>query len=275
MLVVGVAGKTGRAVAAALRRRRVPVRGTVRPDRADDTPHGVEPAEVDLDTGDGLEAALAGCRAAYHLAPNVHPDEVGMARRFAAAATATGLPHAVLHSVLHPEDRRMPHHLRKAAAEQVLRERLPASLVVLRPCAYQENLLPQVLAGEVVLPYSPDAPFTAVALDDVAEAAAKVLLDPASRRATYDLAGPQALSTREMVEQAAEVLGRPVAVRVVTPSAWATGPGAGLPPRARDDLVQMFAAYDEDGLVGDPADLATLLGRRPTRWSETVAASGR
>ena len=59
VLVVGVTGKTGRAVAAALVRHRVRVRGTVRPGHTGPLPPGVEAVEVDLDTGTGLEAALA------------------------------------------------------------------------------------------------------------------------------------------------------------------------------------------------------------------------
>ena len=36
----------------------------------------------------------------------------------------------------------------------------------------------------------------------------------------------------------------------------ATGPGADLSDQARNDLAAMFTAYDEGGLVGDPAVLA-------------------
>ena len=43
-------------------------------------------ADVDLVTGRGLDEALDGVRAVYHLAPNVHPDEVGIARRVVASA---------------------------------------------------------------------------------------------------------------------------------------------------------------------------------------------
>jgi hypothetical protein len=74
-----------------------------------------------------------------------------------------------------------------------------------------------------------------------------------------------------MVEIAAEVLGRRVDLREVGIDAWRRGPGAGLPGQARDALAAMFAAYDDDGLVGDPGPLTALLGRRPTSWAETVA----
>ncbi len=270
VLVVGAAGKTGRAVVAALLARGVPVRAGVRPGREDAAPAGTAPVGLDLATGAGLEAALDGVRAAYHLAPNVHPDEVPMALRVVAAASATGLPHLVFHSVLHPEDARMPHHTRKLEAETALREGFPGGLVVLRPSAYHQNLVPQVLAGEVVLPYSADAPFTTVDLEDVALAAAVVLLDASRAGEVHELSGPEVLTTRRMAEVAAEVLGREVRLRETSPEAWRHGAGAGLAEEARDVLAAMFTAYDDGGLVGDPTDLAALLGRRPTTWAETL-----
>lgn len=270
VLVVGAAGKTGRAVTAALLADAVPVRAAVRPGREDAAPPGAVAAPVDLLTGAGLEAALDGVRAAYHLAPNVHPDEVAMARRTAAAARAVGLPHLVFHSVLHPDDDRMPHHLRKGEAETTLREGVPGGLVVLRPSAYHQNLVPQVLAGEVVLPYSPDTPFSTVDLGDVAKAAVVVLLDPSRDGEVHDLCGPQVLSTRRMVAIATVVLGHPVRLRETSVDTWRQGPGAGLPAPARDALAAMFAAYDDDGLVGDPGPLTALLGRRPTPWAESL-----
>lgn len=271
MVVVGAAGKTGRAVADALVTRGVPVRAAVRPGREDAAPPGTVPVAVDLETGAGLEGALDGARAAYHLAPNVHPHEVPMAHRVVQAAAVVGLPHLVFHSVLHPDDERMPHHLRKAEAESVLRDGVPGSLAILRPSAYHQNLLGAALRGEIAVPYSLDAPFTTVDLLDVAEAAAVVLLDPSGAGGVHDLCGPDVLTSRRMAEVAADVLGRPVHARELTLAEWHAGAGAALPPGARDVLAAMFAAYDEDGLVGDPGPLTALLGRRPISWAEAVA----
>ncbi|HET9021649.1 MAG TPA: NmrA family NAD(P)-binding protein [Ornithinibacter sp.] len=272
VLVVGATGKTGRAVCAALVARGVRVRAAVRPGREDAAPPGTEAVPVDLAQGQGLEATLDGTRAAYHLAPNVHPDEVGIARRVGIAASAVGLPRLVFHSVLHPDDQRMPHHLRKAEAERVLHDLLPGRVVVLRPAAYHQNLLAQALAGVITVPYSLDAPFSTVDVDDVGEVAARILLEPGREDdATHDLAGPEVLTTRQMGRVATTVLGRPVEVHRTTVASWREGPGAPLPASARDDLAAMFAAYDDGGLVGDPAELATLLGRVPTTWGEALA----
>ena len=272
VLVVGATGKTGRAVATALLARGVPVRAAVRAGREDSVPPGTTPAVVDLVSGLGLDAALDGAAAAYHLAPNVHPDEVGIAARVADAAAAAGLPRLVFHSVLHPRDTRMPHHLRKAEAESLLREVLGERVTVLRPAAYHQNLLGPARAGVLRVPYSLDAPFTNVDLRDVAEVAADALAGQHAGTA-LDLAGPEVLTTRVLAEQAARALGRPVAAVRQGLDAWLAGPGAGLGEQARHDLAAMFRAYDDGGLVGDVTALTRVLGRAPVAWAHAVAAS--
>lgn len=271
VLVIGATGKTGRAVARALLARGVPVRAAARPGRADAVPAGTTPVAVDLGTGAGLDAALDGIRAVYHLAPNVHPDEVGMATRVAGAAVAAGTPRVVFHSVLHPDDVRMPHHLRKLEAESVLRSALGDRLTVLRPAAYHQNLLDQVHTGVVNLPYSPDAPFSNVDLGDVAQVAAGALLDPAGDGGVHDLAGPEVLTTEQMGQQAAAVLGHPVEIRRISIESWLAGPGANLTGSAQEALVAMFRAYDDGGLVGDPGSLQGALGRPATTWAAAIS----
>ena len=261
ILVVGAAGKTGRAVTNALLRRGVPVRAALRPGssgRPVEDPL-VTRVEVDLETGEGLANALDGVRAVYHLAPNLHPDEVGIARRVAEAGARAGVGRFAFHSVLHPHDASMPHHLRKGAAESVVRA-LHSTVTVLRPAAYHQNLLAQALTGRIVVPYSLDAPFSNVDLDDVAEVAALVLTHEGHEGATYELAGPEVLTVRELAAIAGSVLGRPVEARR-TPD----GEVVGAP-----DLLAMFRAYDREGFVGDTSTLRHLLGREPTTWREVL-----
>jgi NAD(P)H dehydrogenase (quinone) len=256
VLVIGSSGKTGRAVTAAVRRRGVQVRGAGRP-------------QVDLVTGHGLAAALDGVDAVYHLAPNMHPAEVEIAAMVGDLAVAQGVTRIVFHSVLHPHDTAMAHHLRKAEAEQVIRGS-GLRWTILQPSAYHQNLLPGALAGRIVVPYSIDTPFATVDLDDVAEVAAVVLTEPGHDHATYELAGPAVLSVREMTEQASSVLGRPVVAEQLDLDGWITGPGAGVDERTRADLVAMFRAYDRDGLPGNGNVLRMLLGREPTSWAAAV-----
>lgn len=229
---------------------------------------------MDLETGLGLDEAMAGVDAVYHLAPNVHPDEVGIARRVSGSAAAAGVSRFAFHSVLHPHDSRMPHHLRKAEAEGVIRARLPHA-TVLRPAAYHQNLLGPALAGRIRVPYSLDMPFTNVDLDDIAEVAARVLIEDGHNGATYDLAGSERLTVQDLARTASEVLRRLVDAERVALQDWLSGAGSGLDEDRRAVLLAMFEAYDDGGFVGDDAALIALLSRPPTPWTAVVSRGAR
>ena len=88
---------------------------------------------------------------------------------------------------------------------------------------------------------------------------------------TYDLAGSERLSVRDLATIAGEVLGRAVDAVEIPLQEWMTGSGADLPQQARDDLAAMFRSYDREGLVGDSRRVRTLLGREPRGWRDVLA----
>ena len=100
---------------------------------------------VDLATGEGLGVALAGVEAVYVIAPNVNAREVEMVRHIADAAVAVGIPRVVYHSVMHPDDTAMPHHLRKHEAEKLLREAIDDQREPVLVRLYGELVLPDAL----------------------------------------------------------------------------------------------------------------------------------
>jgi uncharacterized protein YbjT (DUF2867 family) len=281
IVVLGASGKTGRAVTRSLRRRGVSVRGVVRRAgrlrgedqgqsadlQAHDVVAALTEAVADLDTGDGLAAAFDGCSAVYLIVPNVHPDEPGVIETALAAAKGAGIDRVVLHSVLHPHDSAMPHHMAKAAAEELVRGS-GLTWSVLQPCAYAQNLtagLEEALdAGRLEVPYRVDAPFTLVDLDDVGEAAAVVLTEEGHDAASYELCGPDMVTVADIAKLASQASGRPLAAVATGPDAWLTGQGAALPAYARDALHAMFLTYDAQGLVGGRRVLPWLLGRPST-----------
>jgi uncharacterized protein YbjT (DUF2867 family) len=272
VLVTGASGKTGRAVTTALVSRGVPVRAAVRSADGARAVHAAgarDVVRVDLASGHGLADAIAGCRGVYHLAPNLHPDEVGMAKRVVEAARAAGVRRLAYHSVLHPDDPSMPHHLRKAEAEAVVRGS-GLAWTVLRPAAYHQNLTRAAHDGLLAVPYRLDAPFSDVDLRDVGEVAALVLTSDGHEGRCYDLCGAETLTVARMATAAAQVLGHEVHAEQVSVADWCEGPGAGLDPDARDDLLAMFAAYDRRGFVGTATALRILLGRRPRTWTDAL-----
>jgi uncharacterized protein YbjT (DUF2867 family) len=217
--VLGGHGKTGRAVGAALARRRVEVRPLGRADW---------PA---------LSEAVAGCEAAYVIAPNLHPDEPAYVAEALAALSEAGVGRVVYHSVASPYAPEMPHHLGKAVSEDLVR-RSGLAWTILQPGAYLQNL---DLTAPVEVPYAVDAVFGFADLADVAEVAALVLTEDGHVGATYELA----TRTATVAELAAE---------------------AGVTARRTDDrpdgwLGAMFAYYDRHGLPVGTRTLAALLGR--------------
>ncbi|QYJ02879.1 NmrA family NAD(P)-binding protein [Nocardioides panacisoli] len=242
--VLGGTGKTGRAVVAALEARGATARPLGREAYAD-------PA-----------AAVAGCGAAYLIAPNLYPDEPELVRDVVAGLRGAGVERVVYHSVAAPYEPSMPHHLGKAEGERIVRAS-GLAWTLLQPCAYVDNLLPQLrpdgdrLPDELTVPYDVTTPFGMVGLADVGEAAATVLTEPGHVGATYELGGPELVSVADVAAAASVHLGRPVTARRVP-----------APADVHPWLAAMFAYYDAHGLPTGPGPLRGLLGREP----EGVAA---
>ncbi|WP_016932442.1 SDR family oxidoreductase [Rhodococcus sp. R1101] len=269
LAVIGAAGKTGTAVVSALETAdATPVRRVVH------TARRAGDRAVDLETGAGLDDALSGCCGAYFIAPNVHPDEPALFERFLRAAAGAGVDHVVYHSVVWPYTPAMPHHLDKARCEDILHAS-GVRWTVLQPCAYTENFA-SVLDGSVDaldVPYDPDAPFSFVALADVAAVAARVLIEGADvhHGATYELGGPDAVSVRQLCALA----GRSVEIEQVSVPTWMERHGRDLSEDARERLAAMFDFYDDHGFVAGSVVTAALLGRAPARVEDLVSSMPR
>ncbi|NMH97842.1 SDR family oxidoreductase [Pseudonocardia acidicola] len=224
--VLGGHGKTGRAVSAALSARKAEPMPLGRSDWAD------------------LPAAVAGCSAAYVIAPNMHHDEPAYVADALEALTAAGAGRVVYHSVASPYAPDMPHHLGKARAEDLVR-RSGLAWTILQPGAYLQNL---DLTKPVRVPYDVHATFGFADLDDVAEAAAVVLLEDGHDGATYELASRTA-TVAELAAEAGVTADR---------AEWT---GEGLDEPARSWLGAMFAYYDRHGLPVGTYTLRALLRR--------------
>lgn len=259
--VVGGRGKTGRAVIAAVEASGGSARPLGRAELRDPV------------------TALRGAAAAYVMAPNLHPDEPRFVRDLLAAATEVGVPRVVFHSVAAPYLPEMPHHLGKAEAERLVRAS-GLEWVILQPCAYVQNFVPQLGGTDpaVTVPYDPDAPFGLVDLADVGEVGAVALAGGVPAGSTLELGGPETVSVRDVARAAALVRGRDVPVHRTSSAEWAAGPGAEMDVRERDWLRAMFDHYDRHGLRCGPLGCSSVLHRPPRSLVEVLrrelAASG-
>jgi NAD(P)H dehydrogenase (quinone) len=277
ILVTGAAGKTGQAVIRALAARSESARALVhRPEQAAVVEAlGARQAVVgDMRDPETVGAAVRGARAVYHICPNVHPDEVEIGERAMAAAHTAGVEHFVYHSVLHPQVEALPHHWLKMQVEEQLFES-GLDYTILQPAAYMQNVVAQwdrvVGQGTYCVPYAVETRLGMVDLEDVPEAAAVVLTEPGHAGATYELAGPEALTQTEVAKILRQQLGRAVHAQAVPLDRWEQqARAAGLGDYQVGTLVKMFRYYEQYGFWGNPRVLGWLLGRPPTPFAGFV-----
>jgi uncharacterized protein YbjT (DUF2867 family) len=275
ILVTGAAGKTGRAIIRALVAGGSAVRALVhRPEQAGSLAAlGARETVIgDMRLPTTLEEAARSVRSVYHICPNVSPDEVRIGEIAIAAARKAGVQHFVYHSVLHPQVEAMPHHWYKLRVEERLFES-GLAYTILQPAAYMQNVLahwgPILDEGIYPVPYALESRMSLVDLQDVAEAAAVVLTHPGHVGATYELAGPEALSQVEIAAILERKLGRTVHAQQVPVAKWEEqARSMGMGTYAIDALIRMFQYYDRSGFWGNPRVLGWLLGRPPATFAD-------
>jgi NAD(P)H dehydrogenase (quinone) len=145
---------------------------------------------------------------------------------------------------------------------------------ILRMNFYAEAFvqLAQAALGQGVMPGLAENRAAFVARDDVAAAAAGILIGTGHAGAVYNATGPERLSGAERANLIAEITGRPVAFRVITEDQLRAGLAqARLPAAAINTVVSIqasFAAGAFDILTGD----VERLGGRPPKPLRDVLA---
>ena len=129
----------------------------------------------------------------------------------------------------------------------------------------------QILNGKYPIPYSPETCLSLVDLEDVAEAAAIVLIESGHIGATIELVGTAAMSQAAIARTLADQRGRPVEAEVIPLEEWErTARASGLGDYQVLTLMKMFCYYESHGFIGNPNALSCLLGRQPTSFAEFV-----
>lgn len=268
ILLTGASGKTGKAILRSLSKTESICAFVRREEQALVVKSlGAEKVVVgDLRDESAVRLALESVRAGYHICPNKSPDEEVIGRLVIGEAKKVGVEHFVYHSVLHPQTEKMTHHWQKLRVEEMLFESgLP--FTILQPAPYMQNLLAGwkniVEEGVLRVPYSVEAKFSFLDLDDLAEAARIVLTEPGHVSAIYELAGTEPTSHVEVAEIFRRVLGRDVKAQKEDIKDWKKRVG-GMSEYALENLVRMFEYYDRWGLAGNPNVLKWVLKREPT-----------
>jgi len=268
ILITGAGGKTGKALIQALSKAEN-VCALVRREEYVRVAKSLGAEKVivgDMHDELAIHSAMEGVRAVYHICPNMSLDELVIGNLVIEEAHNAGVEHFVYHSVLHPQTEKMRHHWQKLRTEEMIFESgLP--FTILQPAPYMQNLLASwtniLDEGVLRVPYSVHLKFSFIDLQDLAEAARIVLLEPNHQNAVYELAGTVPMSHVEVAQIFGRVLKRVMRAEKQEISDWRFTV-KGLSEYAVENLIKMFKYYDRWGLVGNPNVLKWLLRREPT-----------
>lgn len=276
--VSGASGQLGKAVVAELTARgsNHHVVGISR------TPERVQPPAQgrhgDYDRADTLVEAYRGLdRLLLIPSADLRPGVRG--RQFMAAidaAVRAGVPHIVMVSAAGTREMAEPS---VGAAYWVGEQHLvrtAARWTILRMNYYAESFAQQVplSLGAGVLPGLGENRVAFVSRDDVAAAAAGILLGEGHAGAVYNATGPAALSGAQRAALVAEITGQPLRFAVSDEAGLRQGLAqAGIPEGFADAVIEIeknFVAGAFDVVTGDVARLA---GREPRAFRDLLADS--
>ncbi|WP_093498302.1 SDR family NAD(P)-dependent oxidoreductase [Streptomyces sp. Ag109_O5-10] len=274
ILVTGATGTIGRDVVRQLAARGAKVRALTRDPARATVPAGVEVVRGDLADPASLAAASAGATAAFLLRPP-GPD-AGEDAALVAAAREAGVERLVkLSAIATGEAASGPSAQWHVAGERAVRES-GLAWTVLRPSSFASNTLTwlkALRAGEPVPNMTGDGASGVIDPRDIAEVAVRALLDAGHSGRTYTLTGPEAITVPGQAAALAEVLGRPVPTRDLSPdetrdflrTAW------GMEGGRADGVLTGLAFVRSGGNAVVTEDVREVLGR-PARtfreWAE-------
>src|SRR5215813_13641576 len=266
ILITGVTGQQGGAVAQALRGTGFHLRGLTRKPESERAAalarNGIDIVKGDLDDEATLRHALAGAWAVFGVQNAVEAGverEEAQGKRLATLARAAGVKHFVYTSVGSAHKRTgIPHFDNKWRIEQIVRSLRFPSHVILRPVFFMENLVaPFSLQGSTLAwALGPGTKLQMIAVDDIGWFGARAFTDAAAlNRREIDLAG-DVRTLQEAAEILTDALGRPI-VFAQTP----------IEPvrQYSKEMALMLQWFERVGYSADIAGLEREFGRALTK----------
>jgi uncharacterized protein YbjT (DUF2867 family) len=277
LLIVGATGTIGRHLVRLLLERRQPVRVLARDPAKAAALGDVEVVEGDLSKPETLTAAFAGIEKVFVLAPPV-PNLAALEGAAFDAAKAAGARQVVYLSnfgagSIGTSDMLWHWH---GESERRLRE-VGLAWTILRPARFMTD---------VPFPWSWDrdggvlaeplgaGKVTMIAPEEIAEVAAKALLEPGHDGQIYELTAAEALGGAEIAEALGKATGKPVRFVDVAPAvAREAMVSMGLPPFVIEFVPEYYSSVRE-GRWYVTSTAADLLGRPAVTFAEWLRRRG-
>jgi len=267
ILVVGASGTVGSELSRLLTAgghsvRRATSRAATAPDQV----------ALDLLSGAGRDAALAGVDSAFLLAPPGHTRQDQLLNPLIDAARAQGVKKLVLMSA-------MGANADEAAPLRRAERHLQASglaINIIRPNWFMQNFNSFWLhgiqtQGQILLPTG-DAKGSFIDARDIAAVAAELLLSDRFDGQDFDLTGPEALDHHQAAALLSEASGRRIGYTDIAPEAMRDGLlAAGLPADYAEFLISILGFFKAGYAERITDAVQRITGRAPRRFAQYAA----
>ena len=277
--ISGASGKLGAATVAALKLH-APDAQLVGISRSPDkvSALGIEARFGDFDQPDSLTTAFAGLERLL-IIPSGDMRPVVRATQGHDAiqrAVDAGVGHVVFTSALGTRAAEIPHLWQSYFVPEQTLMRLAKKWTILRMAYYAEAFIDEVrmsLPGGVHAATS-NTPVNFVARDDVAAAAAGILVGEGHHGAIYQATGPAALDGVARAALVAQVTGKRFAFAAISDAQYREGlAAAGLPPFLVDAVLGIQDMWSVGGFDVTTGDVERLAGRPPQSLEDALRSA--
>lgn len=270
ILVTGATGRVGAFLVRALMAAGAGVRALVH-ERAAGLDPACELVHGDLDVPASLGAVFAGVERVFLLCKE-SARLPAQERNALEAARRAGVGHVVKLSAWGADEADFPLPIvqRHAQGEAMLMGS-GLAYTMLRPNYFMQNLAAhrhQIRAGHVRAAMG-DASISMIDARDIADAAARVLLEDGHAGRAYNLTGPAALGFGQVADVLSRVLQRPIVYQDIAPGdARRELCALGIPEARVEDILEVYAAYRSGVGAAVTDDVERLVGRAPRAFEQ-------
>ena len=283
ILVTGASGRTGRRVVKSLSKLGANVTSFLRNPEKKAEMLKIGSSSVvfgDMLDKDSIKKSLVNIDTVFHIGPPMCPDEIEITKNFINISKSLGVRKFIYYSVMHPLRRNVRHHKLKLDCEEMLIE---SGLLysIIQPIRYMQHVnisflnksdAPSVLS----MPFDINKKFNVVDLEDLALASAKIAIDDTWLYGTFELAGPQSLSQKDMVDIILDIIREKklsfpngvIARRMEIDELRLKAKESGVPEDKIIQMVNMNNHYNEYGFLGNPKVLEMIIERPPKTFKE-------